>query len=865
MGNPLRFLRNNGKTVAQLVLGVLSILVGLYFIKQERSELVQVRSIIAKVDLGLLAIGLALALFFVVVQGWMYQFSFRAVQRKMPLKTAMLLYLKRNFVSVFIPAGTVTNMFFFNKDIERDQGIPKSHSYYASTIFSLCSIASSVLIAIPAVVLLLIKTGLKGDLVWGIVIAAALVGLLVFLATSLYREGWVFVQLQRWAPELAKAVQGLHQYPLERKQVVRVLLLSCVIELIGVAHLYLAMMALHVPPSLTVALIGYALVLVILMTSPFLRGIGAIEAALTYALTLFGLGTVSALTVAFLFRFFEFWSILVLGLGALLFKRDGLLLQLLAPVLLFLLGVVNILSGLTPALAARVRVLRDFIPYDVMALSNTSVILVGVVLVVTSVALVRGFRNSYYVALFLALFSCVGHVIKGIDWEEASLALVVAGVLVFQRKEYFIRSSLGDPPKWAWAMAVAITVLCYGVGGFYVMDARHFNMDFNLWESLVATIESLALMDTPMKAATPFGQYFVVSLHILGVLTLGFLLWTAFQALKGNEMADQAQFTVAKQMVAAFGHSPMDYFKTYPDKQLYFLEKGNGFVSYKMTKRYAVALEDPVCRGGTETQLGDAIMEFEAFARSKNRKTLFYRIPWSSKGLYEHLGMKTLLIGEEARVDLRGFSLEGGATKDIRNAINKMHKAGYVFQVNPPPQPDGLLQKLAHVSREWLEDMAYSELCFSQGIFSTLELKEQTLLTVENTEGKIVAFLNIIPSVPGEGNFDLMRKTADAPNGTMDFLFANMLLHVKELGFQNVNLGMVPLSGIDGKGKLPEQVLRLAYNHIRQFGHYKSLHAFKDKFHPVWEKVYLAYGDDLDLVNLPTVLNKVMKVNVQTI
>src|SRR5680860_1838880 len=305
------FLRVHVKTVLQVVIGLLSILAGIYFIEHERTELVQVRSVLRDVNAWLLVLGILLVLLFVVVQGWMYQYSFRAVKKKIPLKTALLLYLKRNFISVFIPAGMVTNMFFFNKDIEEKQGIDRTFIYYASTLFSICSIASSILIAIPAVVLLIFKDGLKGDIIIGIGVALAILGSIVYLAVSIVRMGSVFRFLQKTAPKLAKSLGELRDYPLNRMDLYKVLGFSCIIEVIGVAHLYIAMVALHIPPSLTVALIGYALVLVILMTSPFLRGIGAIEVSLTYALTLFGYSAVSALSVAFLFRFFEFWSVLV--------------------------------------------------------------------------------------------------------------------------------------------------------------------------------------------------------------------------------------------------------------------------------------------------------------------------------------------------------------------------------------------------------------------------------------------------------------------------------------------------------------------------------------------------------------------------
>lgn len=217
-----------------------------------------------------------------------------------------------------------------------------------------------------------------------------------------------------------------------------------------------------------------------------------------------------------------------------------------------------------------------------------------------------------------------------------------------------------------------------------------------------------------------------------------------------------------------------------------------------------------------------------------------------------------LLLGEDATVNLNTFSLEGGDAKPLRNAINKMKKSGYLFKVNSSPQSDSFLQQLAFVSNEWLKEKNHDEFCFSQGVFDRQELKQQPILTVENGEGEIIAFINVIPSIKGELNFDLMRKTLDAPNGTMDFLFLSMIQHYKEEGYSALNLGMVPLSGIDDPQNLPERAMKLAYDKLKQFDHYKSLRSFKGKFNPDWVKLYVVYDNDMDLINLPTVLKNVM-------
>ena len=140
------------------------------------------------------------------------------------------------------------------------------------------------------------------------------------------------------------------------------------------------------------------------------------------------------------------------------------------------------------------------------------------------------------------------------------------------------------------------------------------------------------------------------------------------------------------------------------------------------------------------------------------------------------------------------------------------------------------------------------------------ELKNQTIITVENSEEKVVAFLNIIPDyVKGEGTYDLIRKTADAPNGVIDFILVELFIYLKQQQYTAVNIGFAPLSGITNAQNFPERFMKFAYEKIRSFAHYKGLRDSKEKFSPVWYNKYLVYDQDYDLLQVPSALTQVIK------
>ena len=218
------------------------------------------------------------------------------------------------------------------------------------------------------------------------------------------------------------------------------------------------------------------------------------------------------------------------------------------------------------------------------------------------------------------------------------------------------------------------------------------------------------------------------------------------------------------------------------------------------------------------------------------------------------------MLGQEAVVNLDTFSLTGGSKKSIRNAIKKLEESGYKSKVYQPPVMDGVLQKIKSVSDEWLFSKGRNEIVFSQGMFVWDELKQQTIITVENSEERVIAFLNIIPDyAQGEATYDLMRNINNAPNGTIDFLMIKMFENLKLRNCHKVNLGFVAMSGIQRPENISEKSMKFAYEKIKSFSHYKGMREYKDKFDPEWFNKYLVYSHDYDLLQLPLIMSKVIK------
>jgi phosphatidylglycerol lysyltransferase len=780
------------KFLWQLIFSSFLIGMAVFFIRHENLELVRIREELSGSNPWYVALGILLTIVYIVFQSEMYVHSYKAMGIVIPLKVALRLFLKRNFLSVFLPAGGFSSLAFFTGEVE-SRGASKSQIHLASTFFAVFSILSVVVVAFPVIIFATLHYHLQKVVLFGFIFLITLISLKFILLYSISQKGKAYLWLSKIRPSLALTLDEMIAQNINRHQLWITLLFSVGIEILGVLHLYIAMVALGFEPSWSAAFIGYIVMVLILIVSPFLRGLGAIEVSLTYILGQFGFPVVAAASITLLYRFFEFWLPLIAGVASFISRRNNIFLRILPPVIIFILGVVNILSSITPAIPERLKLINEFLPVSLISNSNEIVLVVGLLLIILSVFLFQGSKRAWYTALILTAVSAVGHLIKGADFEEAILAFVAALSLFYTRAHYSLKPHrrLTRISYFVLLYSVA-AVLLYGIAGFYFIDKHHFGIDFRLWTSVKIIFRMFFLFDdSGLTPLTSFGKHFLYSIYIFGGLVISFIFFSLLKPYFSKPYNSQDDFIIAKEMLKKYGNSALDFFKTYPDKFIFLSKDRDGFISFKITRYFAFVLENPVCKD--DETLVKLVLEFDNFCIENGFVSIYYRIPQQTLILFKNLGKKSFPIGEEAIVDLTSFTMDGGKMKTTRSAINRLTSEGFDIKVYLAPIKEGLLQKLEMVSNNWLSEMNEKEIAFTQGVFDKVILKEQTIITVEDKEERVYAFLNLIPDyAAGEATYDLIRKVDDAPNGVLDLLMARTLLYMKEQGYKSANLGLAP-------------------------------------------------------------------------
>jgi phosphatidylglycerol lysyltransferase len=343
---------------------------------------------------------------------------------------------------------------------------------------------------------------------------------------------------------------------------------------------------------------------------------------------------------------------------------------------------------------------------------------------------------------------------------------------------------------------------------------------------------------------------------LIGCLSLMFSFYILHQFKRTSQKSsfneiDEQQFI---QFLKQYDGNFLSHLFFLKDKQLYRAQDGQVFIIYQKLANKLIVLGDPI---GNRDKIKGAIKEFEQYSKKSRCTPVYYQIDQQFLSDYEEFGYRFFKLGEEARVHLPEFSLEGKKGAKLRTRRNKFFRNGFEFQVVKPPYSHSFLAELKQVSDSWLDGR--KEKGFSVSFFDKDYISLFPTAVLRDSSGKIVSFATLASDYRKKNStitIDLMRHIANHPHGTMDVLFTSIFYWAKEQGYEWCSLGMAPLANVgnDSECSMSEKIARFAFLYGNKFYKFKGLKEYKGKFAHTWEPKYLAYKRS----SLPIILSSII-------
>lgn len=509
----------------------------------------------------------------------------------------------------------------------------------------------------------------------------------------------------------------------------------------------------------------------------------------------------------------------------------------------FAAGAVLLLTGAFPTPPQRLHWVQELLPLPVFETSHFLASLVGVALLVVARGLSRRLDSAYWATVAMLGLGIVVVLLRGFDFEEASVLLVVLLALLPCRRHFYRRGSLVRHPFGiGWTVGVVLVLICSVWLGLFAY--KHVELTQDLWWQVAFRGDAPRFLRASVGAIA---------------LTLAIGLWQLLRPARPRvKPPTPADFETAAGIVASSPDADAQLVFL-GDKRLLFSDDRTTFVMFAVHGRSWVALGDPV---GPPEAAPELILWLRELADAYDDWAVFYRIDGEHLSWYADVGLIAVKIGEEARVHLPEFSLEGGVHRSLRKTHNRCTRLKCEFEIVPTNGVPAIMPELKAVSDAWLQAKGGREKQFSIGWFEPAYLQRFPAAVIRH-EGRIVVFANVLCGADKEElSVDLMRYLPNVLDDVMEELFIELMLWGKSQGYRWFNLGMAPLSGLQDHPLAPtwNRLGAVLFRHGEEFYNFRGLRQFKDQFDPVWRPKYLASRGGLALpivlANVASLINR---------
>jgi phosphatidylglycerol lysyltransferase len=469
-------------------------------------------------------------------------------------------------------------------------------------------------------------------------------------------------------------------------------------------------------------------------------------------------------------------------------------------------GVILLFSGATPAMPQRIEWLMRFMPLPILELSHFMGSVAGVMLLLLSWGIYRRLDSAYLLSLIFLGGGVVMSLLKGLDYEEAAI-LTFTALALWPCKSHFYRKSSFIHDRFTFGWMIGVIMVLAGSVWLGLFAYKHVDYSHELWWQFSFKSNASRFLRANAGIAVAligFGLYRLLSrgrnTHVPSV-TPGEAVIASILSLSDRSNAN----------LALLG-----------DKSFLVSDRNDAFIMFGIQGKSWIAMADPV---GKKESIIQLIWKFREQCDEHDGRPVFYEVGKENLHLYIDIGLTLIKMGEDARVDLSAFSLDGGSKKHFRYALRKIEQEGWRFEIIQPDGVPGVLSRLKPVSDAWLSAKNTREKRFSLGNFTEPYLQKLPCALVLREE-EISAFANLWSSGDrSEMSIDLMRYGANAPKNVMDFLFVHLMLWAKEQGYAWFDLGMAPFSGMENRPLAPlwSRLASLVYSYGENFYNFQGL------------------------------------------
>ncbi|MEV0369387.1 phosphatidylglycerol lysyltransferase domain-containing protein [Streptomyces sp. NPDC050636] len=448
------------------------------------------------------------------------------------------------------------------------------------------------------------------------------------------------------------------------------------------------------------------------------------------------------------------------------------------------------------------------------------------------------------------------------NWVSLALTLLFFVSLVVGRREFYAKGDRSNP-KLA-AVTAAGGLLVASLLAALLVTATNTAQDASAesaapatfmqrWRYGVMRLVSLAADDRAFPGIdTP--NWVNVAINVLSAALLVAVLWAAFRSVRSTDPITADDEERLRALLVRHGdRDSLGYFALRRDKSVIFSPSGKAAVTYRVVGGVSLASADPL--GDPEAWPG-AIEQWLAEARAHGWAPAVMGASEEGGTIYARHGLDALELGDEAIVETEEFTLGGRAMRTVRQAYNRVQRAGYTVRIRrhediPAPELDRLLR----LADDWRDGETERGFSMALGRLGDPGDGRCVMLECTDEKGELRALLSFVPWGAKGLSLDLMRRDRDSENGLMEFMVLEMIQRAKEVEITQISLNFAMFRSVFERGSRlgAGPVLRLWRSLLSFFSRWwqiESLYRANAKYRPIWEPRYMLFEKSTDLLRI---------------
>ena len=437
------------------------------------------------------------------------------------------------------------------------------------------------------------------------------------------------------------------------------------------------------------------------------------------------------------------------------------------------------------------------------------------------------------------------------NWASTTVTGLFVGALLLGRTEF---TAVGDRsnPRLAVAVGLGGLLVCGTVGTLLVSATNRITgapLGDRIAYALLRGVSIGPLADQLDSVSAP--RWVDIVINALTAAAFVLVLYACFRTPRGTALLCEEDERRLRELLDRHGErDSLGYFALRRDKAAVFSPTGKAAVTYRVLGGVTLASGDPI--GDPEAWPG-AIEAWLAEARRHAWTPAVMGASEEAGIIYARHGLDALELGDEAIVEVDDFSLDGRAMRVVRQAHNRVRRAGYTVRIRRHGDiPDDEMAALVARADAWRDGATERGFSMALGRLGDPSDGDCVMLECHDADGQPRALLSFVPWGDHGLSLDLMRRDRTGENGLIEFMVVELLLRASEIGVRRVSLNFAMFRAVFERGARlgagpALRAWRAVLTFLSRWWQIESLYRANAKYRPLWEPRFLLFEKAGDL------------------